>query len=373
MSTNNVSDQEIERIRQGLTDLGDAIFQLSRAEAPDPEIKDRSLSGNKIHGGMITEFRSVGIRDDSTRLIVVVDDNGILTDNIDVETIVGGATVTGDLIVEGEVRARKLHVDELTADVRQERTSSLEFVENKNDSIHGKGLLWRGPERTRQLTLKNGPDRVWSSEPIDLHRDSYYSIDNVSVLSFGALGSTVTKSNLTQVGVLQNLAVEGNFNIDQYVFWNGDFMRFGIGTETPNGTFGIVQDNAEFIIDAEGDQVTLGTYTTTDLNIVTDNAVRINVSATGKITIGSDTSSKTTVKGKLGVNVNNPDADIATAGPVSFEGKRFEVGVEIPKTGSYKKGDVVWNTDPKPTGFVGWICIKEGTPGIWKSFGQISA
>ena len=25
-------------------------------------------------------------------------------------------------------------------------------------------------------------------------------------------------------------------NIDQYVFWNGDYMRFGIGTETPNAT-----------------------------------------------------------------------------------------------------------------------------------------
>jgi hypothetical protein len=252
----NVSDPEIQRIRQGLTDLGEAIFQLSRAdtETPTPVINDRSLSGDKIHGGRITNFQSVGIKDNSTRLVVVVDDNGILTDNIDVETIVGGATVTGNLVVEGEITARKLHVDELTADIRQERTSSLEFIQNADDGIHGKGLLWRGPERTRQLVLRNGPDRVWSSEPIDLHRDSYYSVDNVSVLSFTELGTTVTKSNLTQVGVLQNLAIEGNFNIDQYVFWNGDYMRLGIGTETPNGTFAIVQDNAEFIIDAHCNQ-----------------------------------------------------------------------------------------------------------------------
>lgn len=369
----NVSDQEIQRIRQGLTDLGDAIFQLSRAEAPVPVINDRGLSGNKIHGGKITAFQSTGIRDDSTRLVVVVDDNGILTDNIDVETIVGDTNVSGNLTVEGEIYARKLHVDEVTADIRQERSSSLEFLDNNLEGVYNKGMLWRANTGSKQLVLKNGPDRIWSSEPLDLHREAYYAIDSVSVLSMEELGPTVTRSNLTHVGVLQNLAIEGNLNIDQYVFWNGDYMRFGIGTETPNGTFGIVQDNAEFIIDAEGDRATIGTYTTADLNIITDNTTRISVSATGRIVIGNSSDSKTTVKGKLGINVNNPDTDLATAGPVSFEGKRFEVGSEAPATGSYRKGDIVWNSNPRPTGHVGWICTTEGTPGVWKSFGLISS
>ena len=366
-----VSDSEIDRIKQGLTDLGDAIFQLAKAEAPVPEITDRSISGNAIHGGIINKFHSVGIRDDSTRLVVVVDNNGILTDNIDVENIVGDTNVSGSLTVEGAITARSLHVDELTADVRQERTSPLEFVETDSDTVINKGLLWRGKDRTRQFVLK--PNALYSSDPIDLHRDSFYSIDGIKVVDMNELGPTVSKSSLTQVGALQNLVVEGNMNIDQYVFWNGDYMRLGIGTETPNGTFGMVQDNAEFIIDTEGDQATFGTYTTTDLNIITDNAVRINVSATGKVTIGSDIESKTKVVGKLGVNINNPDADISTAGPVRFEGKLFEVADAIPTSGTYSKGDIVWNTDPKPTGYVGWICIKEGTPGVWKSFGQISS
>ena len=369
----NVSDPEIQRIKQGLNDLGEAIFQLARAETPAPEINDRGLSGNKIHGGKITEFQSTGIRDDSTRLVVVVDDNGILTDNIDVETIVGNTSVSGNLNVDGEITARKLHVDEITADVRQERSSSLEFLDNDLEGVYNKGMLWRAREGAKQLVLKNGPDRLWSSEPLDLHREAYYAVDNVSVLSMEELGPTVTRSSLTQVGVLQNLAVEGNMNIDQYVFWNGDYMRFGIGTETPNGTFGIVQDNAEFIIDTEGERATAGTYSTADLNIITDNTTRIAITSTGKITIGSGSESKTTVKGKLGVNVNNPDVDLATAGPVSFEGKKFEVGTEAPTNGSYRKGDIVWNADPRPTGYVGWICVREGNPGLWKTFGQISS
>jgi len=365
----NISDPEIQRIRQGLNDLGDVIYQLSRTEAPTPEINNRSLTGDAIHGGKITAFQSVGIRDDSSRLVVVIDDDGIVTDNIDVETIVGATTVSGDLTVQGLITATRLHVNEITADIRQERTSSLEYT----DDVYHKGLVWRTPNGSKQFSLKPQPDRLWSDLPIDVHRDSYYSIDNVSVLTMNELGPTVTRSSLTQVGVLQNLAIEGNMNIDEYVFWNSDFMRFGIGTETPNGTFGIVQDDAEFIIDTQGRTATFGTYTTTDLNIITDNTTRISVNATGRIILGADTNSKTTVKGKLGINVENPTADIETAGPVSFEGKRFEVAAGAPTNGSYRQGDIVWNTSPRPTGYVGWICTQAGTPGIWKTFGQIAS
>lgn len=364
----NVSDPEIQRIRQGLGDLGEAIYQLSRAEAPTPEISNRSLTGDAIHGGKITAFQSQGIRDDSTRLVVVIDDDGIVTDKIDVETIVGDTTVDGDLTINGAITATSLHVNELTADIRQERSSSLEYT---ND-VYNKGLVWRTPNGSKQFTLKPQPDRLWSDLPLDVHRDSYYGIDNVSVLTMSELGPTVTRSSLTQVGVLQNLAVDGNFNIDQYVFWNGDFMRFGIGTETPNGTFGIVQDDAEFIIDTDGKKATIGTFSTADLEVITDNTKRLSISSTGKVTIGSDSNSKTNIKGKLGVNVENPTADIETAGSVSFEGKLFEVAASHPTSGSYRLGDIVWNSQPKPTGYVGWICTKAGTPGLWKTFGQIA-
>ena len=39
----------------------------------------------------------------------------------------------------------------------------------------------------------------------------------------------------------------------------------------------------------------------------------------------------------------------------------------------YRQGDIVWNTSPRPTGYVGWICTQAGTPGIWKTFGQIAS
>lgn len=373
MSTNNVSDQEILRIRQGLTDLGDAISNLAKQEPPKPEILDRGLSGNKIHGGKITAFQSIGIKDDSTRLVVLINDDGIITDNIDVETLVGNTAVTGDLTVEGHITARSLHVDEITADIRQERSSPLEFVAGKDDGIYGKGLLFRDDKGTRQFVLRANPDRFFVSDSLDLHRDAHYAIDGLAVLTSDELGVNVVKSNLRKVGTLQNLRLEGNFTLDEYIFWNTDYMRLGLGTETPNGMIGLVQEGAELILNLENEVARVGTFTTSALELITDDTARITIGATGKITIGSSSDSKITINGKLGINVNNPDADIVTSGPVKFEGKKFEVGSAIPTTGVYNKGDIVWNTDPKPTGFVGWICIREGSPGMWKQFGQIAS
>lgn len=45
----------------------------------------------------------------------------------------------------------------------------------------------------------------------------------------------------------------------------------------------------------------------------------------------------------------------------------------IPTTGTWKVGDIVYNTAPNAGGYIGWICITAGTPGVWKGFGAIAA
>lgn len=369
----NVSNQEILRIRQGLKDLGDAVESLATRE-PDPvEVANRSISGDAIIGGKISKFQSVGIKDDSTRLVVLVNNDGITTDVIDVETLEGDTKVTGNLTVDGEVHARKLHVDEVTSDTRLERSTPLEFKKGKGDeSLVGKGLLFTGDGATKQFILQTNPSRFYSNIGIDIHRDAAFSIDGLSVLTQDSLGTSVATSSLRKVGTLQNLKTQGDLNIDEYVFWNSVQERFAIGTDQPNGMLTVTKDNTEVIIDPDGDVAKVGTFTTSDLNIVTDDTTRIYVSNTGKIVIGSSTGSNVKIQGKLGVNITNPELDFESAGPIRFANKRMDVGTEIPTNGFYRKGDIVWNEDPQPTGHVGWVCVREGTPGVWKSFGQIS-
>lgn len=54
-----------------------------------------------------------------------------------------------------------------------------------------------------------------------------------------------------------------------------------------------------------------------------------------------------------------------------------EVGLALaaspPSLGDWKIGDVIYNNRPMSGGYIGWVCIAAGSPGIWKSFGAIAA
>lgn len=363
-------------IRKSLESLADVIESLENRPIPKPVILDRELSGDKIHGGKITKFNSVGITDNATRNMVLVSDDGLFVDVVHVQTAKGSLNVEDTLTakkveVDGEIVAKKIRVDELQADVRNERSSSLEFKEDKG-TAYGKGLIWPGGEYTNQFILQSGPDRFFSSESIDLLKDREYMIRGTSVLSETELGSGIVKSNLRKVGTLENLAVEGTFEIDGYVFWDSDFQRLGLGTESPNGALSVKSMEHEFVIDGTDDRkFKVGTYTTSELQIITDDTTRIAVNSTGGITLHD----KVVVKGTLGVNVKNyqTDVDITTANGVRFQGKKQEVGTGIPEDGNYVQGDMVWNSSPVPGGYMGWVCVRDGSPGVWKTFGPISS
>ena len=364
-------DIDLLKLRQGMDALYQAVEGIASRPAPAPTIAQRSLTGDHINGGKIVNFQSTGIKDDSTRLVLVVNDKGVHADKLNVKTLLGDTEVGGSLFVKGEVTATKLHVKELTADVRVERTTPIEFLAEEGKGVYGKGLQWRGDGPTKQFIYRANPDRIWTTESIDLDKERFYAIDGVPVLRATELGSTVRTSNLVKVGTLQNLSTSGSLTVDEYMFYESSTQRLGLGTDAPNGALSIASLGGELILDVDAN-TRIGNWTTTDLELITDNTARITIGATGNITIGA-VDTRTTVQGKLGVNVKNPDCDIVTAGPVKFQGKRQEVGEATPTGGAYKKGDIVWNANPKPTGYVGWICVRDGTPGEWKPFGQIAA
>lgn len=260
-------------------------------------------------------------------------------------------------------------------DMRMQSLSSVEFQAD-NNGVYGKGLQWKGQGPTKQLIYRANPDRIWTDESIDLGAAASYMIGNTAVLRQTELGSSVRTSSLVIVGTLQNLRTSGNVTIDDYIFYNTDSESFGIGTESPNGKFALATLDAEFIIDTSPGVVNLGTWTSDDLSLITDNTTRLTVRSNGNIELGNSSKNiNVTVYGKLGVGVNNMDSDVslATAGAVKFDNKKFMNSNEMPTSGTFRKGDIVWNTNTVPTGYIGWVCIREGTPGEWKPFGQISS
>lgn len=353
---------QINDIRNGLADLASIVQTIANTEAPEaPVATINSISGNAIHGGKITLFRSTGITDQSTRTSLLVEDDLITVGNADIDNIFGDLTVEGNLTVGGELHAKKMHVDELIS--TQKHTASIDFHPH-NGSLNMIGLQWRQEgQSTKQLVWRD--DRFYVSNDIDLHRNAVIQIDNIPVLGADRLGVTVKHSELETVGTLQDLRTTGNLSIDEFVTWDSGTMRFSIGAEAPNGQLSVASNEAEFIVDPDFDHIRIGSYTTSKLSLITDNKERISIKEHGGVLIN----------GTVGINVAYPgdDVDLATKKPIRIQEKLIGVADSAPSTGNYNKGDILYNTDPTPGNWVGWICVEGGSPGIWKAFGAIEA
>jgi hypothetical protein len=350
-------------IRKTLAQLADSIEAIHEQKDQKPKILDRSLSGNTINGGKITQFSSQGIEDLADRTVLKIDNNGIHTKRLYCPSVEGSITVEGDLEVKGN-----LITDIDFAEFNNKKT--LELVDTDKNTFD-EGIIWRNKKHTSQLVLKDNPYRVWTNESIDIARGSEYRIGNQTVVTEASLGSSIIDSKLKSVGKLRELDTVGSVTVGDVIRFDPINENISIGTEDSIGFVTIDSLDHKLYLDYSESVWHLGTYTSSNFALVTDDTVRISIANTGKVAISSDTS----FENKVSIGVKNPlqDVDFTVKGAIRFNDKKQEVGSAEPTVGEYKKGDIVWNTDPKPTGYVGWICVREGTPGDWKPFGQIAS
>jgi hypothetical protein len=249
------------------------------------------------------------------------------------------------------------------------------FINFKGD-IPGKGLIWSGDGHNKQLIYAANPGRFFVSETIDLAKGKSISVNNVKVIDDTELGSTVTKSNLREVGRLKGLIVDGGLSVNQYLVYDATTDRLGIGTDQPNATLSILDQNIELVFGASEPNVgSIGTFNSADLELVTDNTARLTIGAGGDITLGNPNFGPTKVKivGSLGVNVSSidPRTDLHVSGAIKFNDKLHLSGSEAPTSGAFNEGDILWNNSPQPGRFIGWVCTRAGNPGLWSGFGRI--
>lgn len=243
------------------------------------------------------------------QLLSIVDD-GLVIKKLSVQTIEGPVLATdnfsvkGSLSVDRDIRASKnlevigtLTVDTLKvknlvseneshagADPAKDYT----FRARNEAQLQDKGLTFVDENGAKQFVYRQG-NRMYSSMNLDLEKNNTYQINNISVLSQTTLGPSVTSSSLKKIGKLNELTVNGPVVFDDWVFFNNNLNRLGINTESPNGTVGIVLENAaEFTIDDRDSSVAIGTLTSNDFNILTNNVSRISIKATGDIHIGNE-------------------------------------------------------------------------------------
>jgi len=253
-----------------------------------------------------------------------------------------------------------LHVETVVADNRLDRYSSLEFKSSREQSIFGQGLLWTGTGNMRQLVMRTGPERLYTTEAFDIGTDQSYHIGGTPVLSTVGLGTTVTKSNLSKVGTLEELNVDGEATFLSRI----------------NASRAIL--NAKTILFNDGQEFTITNSKLTASNRMSFNVLEDEIfyADLNEIAIGNKQNVHRPVKvfGKLSVGVNNAndDVDLTVKGDVRFANKKFTTGTTIPTQGSFVKGDICWNQTPTPDNYIGWVCVEDGAPGQWLPFGAIA-
>jgi hypothetical protein len=365
-------------IDQALAALADALkSQNTNPLDTDPKsflkkIPLRGLSGDHINGGKIINFSSTGIVDTATKQQITITDDSTHVSNLTVGTISGEVNVNGNVNAK-TVRADVLEVKEIRADIKFEKEQSVTFG---GESIVGKGLLWTGQGNTKQFVYQPNPDRLFSSESIDIGRGKHLSMNGVKVLDGEEIGSSVIKSSLRQVGRLQGLIVDGSVSINDFLFYNGSSDRLGIGTDSPKAALTIAEDLIEVMLGTkDSTRGMVGTYGNHGFEIVTDSTSRLAIGTNGNILLGNKNQApiQVSVHGTLGVGVTNldPRAALHVNGAVKFNDK-LHISADAPPTeGTYGIGDIVWNANPQPRGHVGWVCTRAGTPGVWNLFGEI--
>lgn len=354
-----------------LAALGDEINKIAQTAAPDVKeiarkLPHRSLTGDHISGGKIHNFSSTGITDTAVKNQLIVDNNGVTVKNLFVENI-------DNLTVSGTLKTRILEVDEIKADIKFEKDIPIVF---SGDTLDGKGLLWSGKGYTKQFIFNSNPDRFFASENIDLAKGKGITINNIKVIDEKELGPTVTKSNLREVGHLKGLIVDGGISVGQFMVFDVNTSRLGLGTDSPNSAFSIVDDGVELVLGAKDTvKAFIGTFAAHDLELGTNNTAGITLSAGGNIVVGNPNSgyNKIAMMGLVGVNTQTPDQRSAlhVNGALKFNDKLHFSANEAPTMNSYTKGDICWNDNPQAGKFVGWVCIQSGNPGIWNGFGRI--
>jgi len=190
-------------------------------------------------------------------------------------------------------------------------------------------------------------------------------VDHNEVLWKDRLGKSVTKSHLSELGILKNLQVRNTFYVAD--------GRVGINTTAPSADFSVNSGGYEIITTMQESNAYVGTHTHVAFAIGTDNTPRLTCRANGDVVVGTESGRPVNmnVYGQVGINVKYPQETLHVDGNIKFAERTFAAGEQAPREGRWDTGSVIWNEKPALNQPVGWVCVKGGKPGAWRSFGLI--
>ena len=253
----------------------------------------------------------------------------------------GGAQVRDNLVVGGKIVADVIEVNQIINKGVGSSGDGTAFVGDDETQINGQGVTWTVGNEQNALVYKPG-GRLYTNLHIDLEAGRSYKIDNIEVLTANTLGSGVVRSSLRQVGPLNNLTVTGNAEVGEFFYVDSDTGRIGLNTESPNGMFGLIDNGVELVIGSKNNGVmNIGTYTSHDVAITTDDTARITVKTGGDVHIGNPTTrgAKLVVHGTIQAENVISETKIERTDSMRFlatDGSIYNIGLSWLGSGSPK-------------------------------------
>jgi len=254
---------------------------------------------------LLNNFSSTGIDDRATDCkLTILDDTTVLENRlVSREVEVLGTTITNDLVVKGAINIDNRSWDTLAAAISKKTLADL----NKE---------WQA-----QLVTE-----VKNSISHDGINFDNIMVGDDSLVRDGRLSSTITKTNIQQLGILDSLTVNGAVNVsDTLSVSNG---RVGINTIAPESALSVWDEEVSVSINKyKKDQAYIGTTRKQTLGIGTNKDPHIQIDPDGLTTI---------TKLRVGQHMISHSQQLP-----GWAGTR---------------GDVVFNSNPQEDAAFAWMC-----------------
>jgi hypothetical protein len=258
------------------------------------------------------DFATNGIRDESSSLQMTVMDNTVVVEN---ELISNYASVEKDAEVKGTLSVNDLV---LKGRINLDNNSWSELSSTVADHVLQKTTVeWRNS---------------LVADVLETARESGIDFENISIkgsplVSSNQLNRSITDTNIEKTGTLRDLTVAGKTRLANTVTAHN--RRVGINTEDPEMALSIWDEEVAVILGKNAEKTAyIGTARSHNLVIGVNRKAAITV----------DTDGLTTVR------------------QLRLDRFRLSHAADVPGH-SGTRGDLIFNSDPKPKSPFAWVCL----------------
>jgi Pectate lyase superfamily protein len=163
----------------------------------------------------------------------------------------------------------------------------------------------------------------------------------------------VDATSANYLGGANSLIIKGCFaKIASYFLYINDNVVDGVSFELTDNSVGLRSTATNFVSTA---------------NLAS--AKTFNIFVRGNNGYRNDTNGQYLLRMSAGTNATLDERTLESWSVNFFYTARRAA---IPTTGTWRQGDIVWNTAPAAGGAPGWVCTTGGTPGTWKAMANLA-